>query len=105
MAEWTKATVLKTVMLRTPVNEWLDPMKEAPSFEEAFLVSETPPSGSLGDGVLVTVGVWLPSRMPSSNLGPSGSSSATPNLAWNSGQSKWKIEIHHFDNFFSVKGI
>ena len=45
MAEWTKATVLKTVVLRTPVNEWLDPMKEAPSFKGAFLVSETPPIG------------------------------------------------------------
>ena len=33
------ATHLKTVVLRTPVNEWLDPMKEAPSFEGAFLVS------------------------------------------------------------------
>jgi len=39
MAEWTKATVLKTVVLRTPVNEWLDPMTEAPSVEGAFLVS------------------------------------------------------------------
>ena len=26
MAERTKATVLKTVVLRTPVNEWLDPI-------------------------------------------------------------------------------
>ena len=33
------ATHLKTVVLRTPVNEWLDPMKEAPSNEGAFLVS------------------------------------------------------------------
>ena len=40
MAERTKATVLKTVVLRTPVNEWLDPMKEAPSNEGAFLVSD-----------------------------------------------------------------
>jgi len=32
-------------VLRTPVNEWLDPMKEAPSFEGAFLVSATPPIG------------------------------------------------------------
>ena len=39
MAEWTKATVLKSVVLRAPVNEWLGPMKEAPSFEGAFLVS------------------------------------------------------------------
>ena len=45
MAEWTKATVLKTVVLRTPVYEWLDPMKEAPSKEGAFLVPATPPSG------------------------------------------------------------
>jgi len=46
MAEWTKATVLKTVVLRTPVNEWLGPMKEAPSNEGAFLVPAAPPSGS-----------------------------------------------------------
>ena len=52
MAEWTKATVLKTVVLRPPVNEWLGPMKEATSLETAFLVSATPPSGSLGGGVL-----------------------------------------------------
>ena len=45
MAERTKATVLKTVVLRTPVNEWLDPMKEAPLYEGAFLVSTTPPIG------------------------------------------------------------
>ena len=44
MAERTKATVLKTVVLRTPVNEWLGPMKEAPSFEGAFLVSAIPPT-------------------------------------------------------------
>ena len=55
MAEWTKATVLKTVVLRTPVNEWLDPMKEAPLFEGAFLVSGTPhigkaPGAGTGDG-------------------------------------------------------
>ena len=43
MAEWTKATVLNTVVLRTPVNEWLGPMKEAPSIEGASLVSATPP--------------------------------------------------------------
>ena len=47
MTEWTKATVLKTVVLRTPVNEWLDSMKEAPSFKGAFLVSVTPPSGPI----------------------------------------------------------
>ena len=43
MAERTKATVLKTVVLRTPVNESLD-LKEAPSNEGAFLVSATPTS-------------------------------------------------------------
>ena len=48
---------LKTVVLRTPVNEWLDPMREAPSFEGASLVSETPPSGShRGWG---TLRVWV----------------------------------------------
>ena len=50
MAEWTKAKVLKAVVLRTPVNEWLNPMKEAPSNKGAFLVSATPPSGSIGGG-------------------------------------------------------
>ena len=70
MAEWTKATVLKTVVLRTPVNEWLGPMKEAPSNEGAFLVSATPPSGrhrgwGIGDGVGVLTG---PGGSP--NLGP-----------------------------------
>ena len=35
-------------------------MIEAPSFEGAFLVSETPHIGKTkGVGVLVTVGVWL----------------------------------------------
>ena len=57
MAEWTKATVLKTVVLRTPVNEWLGPMKEAPSFEGAFLVSATPPSGSHRERELVVGGI------------------------------------------------
>jgi len=28
---------LKTVVLRTPVNEWLDPMKEAPRLRGLFL--------------------------------------------------------------------
>ena len=37
-------------------------MKEAPSNEGAFLVSETPPSGRHRDGVLVTVGGWLAGR-------------------------------------------
>ena len=36
---------LKTVVLRAPVNEWLGPMKEAPSNERASLVSATPPMG------------------------------------------------------------
>ena len=31
---------LETVVLRTLVNEWLDPMKEAPSFEGAFFVTD-----------------------------------------------------------------
>jgi len=34
-------------------------MKEAPSFEGAFLVSTTPASGRHPGWVLVTVGVWL----------------------------------------------
>ena len=59
MAERTKATVLKTVVLRTPVNEWLDPMKEAPSFEGAFLVSATPPIGkALGAGYFKGRGMY-----------------------------------------------
>ena len=45
MAERTKATHLKTVVLRPPVNEWLGPMTEAPSFEGAFLVSAALPIG------------------------------------------------------------
>ena len=84
MAEWTKATVLKTVVLRPPVNEWLDPMKEAPSNEEAFLVSVTPPSGRYPGGVLGGYGYWQPEREGPTH-GPSGSSSGTPNLAWNFG--------------------
>ena len=67
MAEWTKATVLKTVVLRTPVNGWLGPKKEAPSFEVASLVSETLPSGRHQGGVLVTVGDVLTGRFPSCN--------------------------------------
>ena len=85
MAEWTKATVLKTVVLRTPVNEWLGPMKEAPSNEGAFLVSATSPIGKApgwgtGDGSGVVAGTGA-----NSNSGPSGSSSGTWNLAWNFG--------------------
>ena len=34
-------------------------MKEAPSFEGAFLIPATPPSGRHRGWVLVTVGVWL----------------------------------------------
>ena len=56
MAEWTKATVLKTVVLRTPVNESLD-LKEAPSNEGAFLFQRHPHREGTGGGVLVTVGV------------------------------------------------
>jgi len=59
MAERTEATVLKTVVLRTPVNRWLDPMKEAPSFEVAFLVSSTPPIGKApGVGYLEGRGIF-----------------------------------------------
>ena len=84
MAEWTKVTVLKTVVLRTPVNEWLGPMKEAPSNEGAFLVSATPPSGSLGSGVLRGYGYCQPERQ-GPDPGPSDSSLGTPNLAWSYG--------------------
>ena len=62
MAEWTKATVLKTVVLRIPVNEWLDPKKEAPSFKGAFLVSETPHREAIGGGVLRGYGYVQPER-------------------------------------------
>ena len=49
------ATHLKTVVLRTPVNESLD-LKEAPLNEGAFLVSATPPNREgMGGGVLVTM--------------------------------------------------
>ena len=43
-------------------------MKETPSIEGAFLVSETPPSGRHRGGVLVTVVVWLPSPVVSPTL-------------------------------------
>ena len=60
-------------------------MKEAPSNEGAFLVSATPPSGSLGDGYFKGRGMLIgPEGDPS--LGPSGSSSGTWNLAWNFGR-------------------
>ena len=48
---------LKTVVLRTPVNEWLDPMKEAPSNEGAFLFQVHPPSGRHGG--VGTLRVWV----------------------------------------------
>ena len=62
---------LKTAVLRPPVNEWLDPMKEAPSNEGAFLVPATPPSGrrrgwGTGDG----------EGVDSRGIQPSGSFSA-----------------------------
>jgi hypothetical protein len=85
MAEWTKATVLKTVVLRTPVNEWLDPMKEAPSFEGASFVSETPPIGEVsGVGYLEGMGMLI-GPVGGPNFGPPVSSSETPNSAWNFG--------------------
>ena len=92
-------TDLKTVVLRTPVDESLD-LKEAPLNEGAFLVSTTPPprkqprAGYLegmgigsGSGKVTVRGqrAWLPSRLKGPTYGPSGSSSATPNLAWNFG--------------------
>ena len=43
-------------------------MKETPSTEGAFLVSETPRSGRHRGGVLVTVVVWLPSPVVSPTL-------------------------------------
>jgi len=88
---------LKSVMLRTPVNEWLDPMKEAPSFEGAFLVSAIPHREGIGAGYLEGMGIgsrsvkvtgrgqraWLPSRLRGPTHGPSGSFLVTPNLVWN----------------------
>ena len=64
--------------------EWLGPMKEATSFEVAFLVSATPPSGRHGGGVLRRYGYRQPERQ-GPVPGPSGSSSATPNSVWNFG--------------------
>ena len=55
---------------RTPVNESLG-LKEALSFEGAFLVSEAPPSGRHRGWVPVTVGVFNEGR-ESPNLGQSG---------------------------------
>ena len=37
-------------------NQWLGPIKEAPSNEGAFLVSDTPHREGIRGGVLVTVG-------------------------------------------------
>ena len=68
MVEWTKATVLKTVVLRTPVNESLD-LKEAPSFEGAFLFQRHPHREVTGGGVLVTVGVCLQGAVAVLTLG------------------------------------
>ena len=57
MAEWTKAKVLKTVVLRTPVNEWLNPMKEAPLKRGGlFLFQRHPCREAYGVGT-VRVGV------------------------------------------------
>ena len=66
----------------------LGPMKEAPSNEGAFLVSATPPIGKAPGGeVLMTVWAWLVGAISDLAPGPPGSSSATPNLAWNVGRS------------------
>ena len=62
MAERTKATVLKTVVLRTPVNEWLDPMKEAPSNEGLLLFQRDPHREGIGGGVLKGYGDRQPER-------------------------------------------
>jgi len=43
-------------------------MKEAPSNEEAFLFQRHPHRKGTRGGVLVTVGVWLPSGSVSPNL-------------------------------------
>jgi hypothetical protein len=61
-------------------------MKEAPSFEGAFLVSATPPWGRHRGRVLVTVGAWLAVQDGSASLERPGPSSVTPNSAWNVGQ-------------------
>ena len=63
------------------------PNGKAPSSEWAFLVSETPHIGKAqrpgtGDG-----GGMLTEPEGSLNLRPSGSSSVTPNSAWNCGRS------------------
>ena len=69
MAEWTKATVLKTVVPRTPVNEWLDPMKEAPLSRGGFsCFSATPTREATGGGYGEGGGV-VSGRIPSYNYG------------------------------------
>ena len=60
MAEWTKATVLKTVVLRTPVNECLGPMKEAPSTEGASVIGPSRPMAGV-QGITVFKCVATPS--------------------------------------------
>jgi len=49
-------------VLRTAVNECLDPMKEATSNDVAFLVSETPHWEAIGGGVLRGYGYVQPER-------------------------------------------
>jgi len=58
------ATSLKTVVFRTPVNDWLDPMKEALSNEGLFLFQRHPIEG-VGT---VRVEVCLPSAVVSPTL-------------------------------------
>ena len=48
-------TDFKSVMPRIPVNEWLDPKKEAPSFKGAFLFQRHSYREGIGGRVLVTV--------------------------------------------------
>jgi hypothetical protein len=43
----------------TRQNEWLNPMKEAPSVEGLLLFQRHPHLEGTGGGVLVTVGAWL----------------------------------------------
>ena len=57
MAEWTKATVLKTVVLRTPVNESLSPKKEAPRLRGFSCFKDTPIGKAPGVGYLEGRGV------------------------------------------------
>ena len=57
MAEWTKATVLKTVVLRTPVNESLGPKKEAPQTRGFSCFRATPLGKAPGGGYLEGMGI------------------------------------------------